>query len=35
VASYVPEINESTTTGFQFAIDKMAVQIRSMMEKPW
>ncbi len=34
-ASYVPELRESTTTGFQFAITKMAVQIVSMMEKPW
>jgi hypothetical protein len=35
VASYIPEVGESTTTGFQFAINKMAVQIVSMMEKPW
>jgi Lipopolysaccharide-assembly len=35
VGSYVPELNGSTTTGFQQAVDKMAVQIVSMMEKPW
>ena len=35
VSSYIPELNQSTTSGFQEALDKMAVQIVSMMEKPW
>jgi hypothetical protein len=35
VGTYVPEVNGSITTGFQQAVDKMAVQIVSMMEKPW
>jgi hypothetical protein len=35
VSSYIPEVGESTTTGFQFAINKMATQVVSMMEKPW
>jgi hypothetical protein len=35
VSSYIPEVGESTVTGFQFAVNKMAVQIVSMMEKPW
>lgn len=35
VSSYIPEVGESTATGFQFAINKMATQVVSMMEKPW
>ncbi len=35
VSSFIPELGESIATGFQKAIDKMAIQIVSMMEKPW
>jgi hypothetical protein len=31
----IPELGESTTTGEQKAINNVAVQIVSMMEKPW
>jgi hypothetical protein len=35
VDGFIPELGGSITTGFQKAIDKMAIQIVSMMEKPW
>jgi hypothetical protein len=31
----VPELGESTTTGSQMAVDKLARQIVNMMEAPW
>jgi hypothetical protein len=31
----VPELGESTTTGVQMAVDKIARQIVNMMEAPW
>lgn len=31
----IPELGESVTTALQMAIDRMAVQIVSAMEKPW
>jgi hypothetical protein len=34
-ASFVPEVGQSTTTAYQTAINKLAVQIVSAMEKPW
>lgn len=34
-ASFVPEIGQSTTTAFQGCVNKAAIQIVSMMEKPW
>jgi Lipopolysaccharide-assembly len=34
-ASFIPELGQSITTAFQKEINKMAVQIVSMMEKPW
>lgn len=34
-ATFIPELGQSTTTAFQTAIDKLAVQIVSAMEKPW
>jgi hypothetical protein len=33
--SYIPELGESITTAFQRDVKKLAVQIVSMMEKPW
>ncbi len=35
VSTYIPELGQSTTSGYQVAIDRMATQIVSMMEKPW
>jgi hypothetical protein len=35
VASFIPEVGGSITTARQQNIDKLAVQIVSMMEKPW
>jgi hypothetical protein len=35
IGTYIPELGESTTTGFQEAINRLAVQIVSQMEKPW
>ncbi len=32
---YLPELGGSTATGFQQAINRAAVQIVSLMEKPW
>jgi Lipopolysaccharide-assembly len=34
-ATFVPELGQSTTSAYQAAINKMAVQIVSAMEKPW
>ena len=34
-ASFVPEVGQSTTSAYQTAINKLAVQIVSAMEKPW
>jgi hypothetical protein len=34
-ASFIPELGQSITTARQQNIDKIAVQIVSMMEKPW
>lgn len=34
-ANYIPELGQSTTTSFQGNIDRIAVQIVSMMEAPW
>lgn len=34
-ASFIPELGQSMTTARQTNIDKLAVQIVSMMEKPW
>jgi hypothetical protein len=35
IGSYVPELGGSTATAQKQAIDRLAVQIVSMMEKPW
>jgi len=35
VASFAPEIGESTATALQRNVDKIAIQLVSMMEKPW
>jgi hypothetical protein len=35
VGRAIPELGESITTALQMAIDRMAVQIVSAMEKPW
>ena len=35
VGNYIPELGESTTTATQKAVNRLAVQIVSMMEKPW
>jgi hypothetical protein len=34
-ASFVPELGQSTTSAYQAAINKLAIRIVSMMEKPW
>ena len=34
-STYIPELGQSTTTSLQGNIDKIAVQIVSMMESPW
>ena len=34
-ASFVPGLGKSTTSAYQAAINKLAIQIVSMMEKPW
>lgn len=34
-APFYPELGETSMLGFQKAIDKIALQIVSMMEKPW
>jgi hypothetical protein len=33
--SYIPEIGQSTASGIQDNVNRLAVQIVSMMEKPW
>jgi hypothetical protein len=35
LGDYIPELGQSTTTAYQQAINKMAIQIVSLMEKPW
>jgi hypothetical protein len=35
LANYIPEIGQSTTTGIQTNVNRLAVQIVSVMEKPW
>ena len=35
VASFIPELGESITTAEKKNVDRLAVQIVSMMEKPW
>ena len=32
---FIPELGESTTTGIQMAVERMATQIVSLMEVPW
>lgn len=34
-STYIPELGQSTTTSLQGNVDKIAVQIVSMMESPW
>ncbi len=34
-ANYIPELGQSTTTSLQGNVDRIAVQIVSMMEAPW
>jgi hypothetical protein len=34
-SSFIPELGESLTTAEKFNVDKLAVQIVSMMEIPW
>jgi hypothetical protein len=35
LGDYIPELGESTTTAYQKSINKLAIQIVSLMEKPW
>jgi hypothetical protein len=35
IGTYIPELGQSTTTAYQRAVDRLAVQIVSQMEKPW
>jgi hypothetical protein len=35
VGRMLPEVGESTATALQMAMDRLAIQIVSMMEKPW
>ena len=35
LGDYIPELGQSTTTAYQQAINKLATQIVSIMEKPW
>ena len=35
VADFIPEVGESLATAYQRNVDRLAVQIVSMMEKPW
>ncbi|MFO0807951.1 MAG: LPS assembly lipoprotein LptE [Gemmataceae bacterium] len=35
IGSYIPEIGQSNSTGYQQAINRLATQIVSQMEKPW
>ncbi len=34
-STYAPELGQTTATGIQQMIDKLAVQIVAMMEEPW
>lgn len=34
-SAYAPELGQTTATGIQQMIDKLAVQIVAMMEEPW
>ncbi|MGE3806376.1 MAG: LPS assembly lipoprotein LptE [Gemmataceae bacterium] len=34
-ATFIPELGQSITTAFQGNVDRMAIQIVSMMEAPW
>jgi hypothetical protein len=33
--NFIPELGQSLATAQQVAVDRLAVQITSMMEKPW
>lgn len=35
VSTYIPELGQSLTTSFQGNVDRLAIQIVSMMEAPW
>jgi hypothetical protein len=35
IASYIPEIGQSYTTGLQLNFNRLATQIVALMEKPW
>lgn len=35
LGDYIPELGQSTTTAYQQSIKKVAVEIVSLMEKPW
>jgi hypothetical protein len=35
VASFIPEVGESLATAYQRNVNRLAVQVVSMMEKPW
>jgi hypothetical protein len=35
IAGFIPELGESITTAYQRNVNRLAVQIVSMMEKPW
>jgi hypothetical protein len=35
IAGFIPEVGESLATAYQRNVDRLAVQIVSMMEKPW
>jgi hypothetical protein len=35
IANFIPELGESITTAQKRNVDRLAVQIVSMMEKPW
>jgi hypothetical protein len=35
VGGFIPELGESITTGYKENVDRLAVQIVSMMERPW
>jgi hypothetical protein len=35
LGDYIPELGQSNTTAYQQAINRLAVQIVSLMEKPW
>jgi hypothetical protein len=35
IASFIPELGESITTAQQKNVNRLAIQIVSMMESPW